>query len=389
MEYRTAIIHDWLNGMRGGEKVLEVLLEIFPNADIFTLFLEKENISDAINAHRIFPSSLNKYRFVRRRYKHFLPLFPAVIEEFDLKDYDVVISSSHCVAKGVIPHPGALHISYIHSPMRYAWDRYYSYFGAEKGLKKYYIRNQVSRLRTWDVAGSARVDHFVANSRFIRRRIQRYYRRDAHVIHPPVDTDAFLPTAHPTRDYFLTVSALVPYKENHLLVEAFNETGDRLIIVGKGSEEKKLKEKARSNIEFRKDVPMEELVELYQNAAAFVYAGVEDFGIAFVEAQACGIPVLAYKKGGVLDIVDNNSGVLFAQQTPGHLAEAITKIKKSNFDPSFIRENSLKFSRENFKMNFKKYFEQVLQNMNRDTDLGFNHINHVNHVNHEADNEAV
>jgi len=361
MKNNVAIIHDWLNGMRGGEKVLEVLLDIFPEADIFTLFLEPENISDKINAHTIFPSTLNKYKFIRNHYKHFLPLFPAAVEEFDLKDYDTVISISHCVAKGVVPHPGSLHISYVNSPMRYAWDRYYAYFGNVKGLKKLYIKQQISRLRNWDAASSSRVDYFIGNSRFIRERIRRYYRRDAAVIHPPVDTDGFKPIPNPKKDYFLTVSALVPYKEVHLLVDAFNQTGDPLIIVGKGPEEKKLKKRAKKNITFKKDVPHRELVELYQNAIAFAYAGVEDFGIVFVEAHACGIPVLAYKKGGVLDIVSEETGVLFDTQAIEDIVQSIEKIKKNKFDPSIIRQNSLNFSRENFKTNFERFFEDAVE----------------------------
>ena len=361
MQRKVAIIHDWLNGMRGGEKVLEVLLEIFPGADIFTLFLEEKNISDAIKAHNIMVSPLNKYRFIRKHYKHFLPLFPSTIEEFNLKEYDVVISSSHCVAKGVIPHPHTLHIAYIHSPMRYVWDQYYPYFGNVKGLKKLYVKQQISRLRTWDAASSARVDYFAANSRFIQQRIWRYYHRESTVIHPPVDTENFQPVTNPTKDYFLTVSALVPYKKNELLVEAFNQSNDRLIIVGKGPEEKKLRRAAGKNIEFKKDVSRDELVKLYQNATGFVYAGVEDFGIVFVEAQACGTPVIAYKKGGVLDIVNEDSGILFQHQTPTNLLEAIHKIKKSNFNSSIIRENSLKFSRQYFKQNFKTYFEKIIE----------------------------
>ena len=366
MKNNVAIIHDWLNGMRGGEKVLEVLLDIFPEADIFTLFLEPENISDKINAHTIFPSTLNKYKFIRNHYKYFLPLFPAAVEEFNLKNYDIVISSSHCVAKGVIPHPGSLHISYIHSPMRYVWDRYYAYFGNIKGLKKLYIRQQVSKLRNWDIASASRVDYFIANSHFIRERIRRYYRRDAAVIHPPVDTEGFQPISNPKKDYFLTVSALVPYKENHLLVDAFNRTGDPLIIVGKGPEEKKLKKRAKKNIIFKKNIPERELVGLYQDAAAFAFAGVEDFGIAFVEAQACGVPVLAYKKGGVLDIVSEETGVLFETQDIEDIVQAIEKIKKNKFDPSIIRQNSLKFSRENFKNNFERFFEDVVEKVKQE-----------------------
>lgn len=361
MQRKVAIIHDWLNGMRGGEKVLEVLLEIFPGADIFTLFLEENNISDAIKSHNIIVSPLNKYRFIRKYYKHFLPFFPSTIEEFNLKDYDVIISSSHCVAKGAIPYPHTLHIAYIHSPMRYVWDQYYPYFENVKGLKKLYLKQQISRLRTWDAASSARVDYFAANSRFIQQRIWRYYHRESTVIHPPVDTENFQPGTNPAKDYFLTVSALVPYKKNELLVEAFNQSSERLIIVGKGPEEKKLRRMAGKNIEFKKDISHEELVKLYQNAIAFVYAGVEDFGIVFVEAQACGIPVVAYKKGGVLDIVNEDSGILFEYQTSANLVEAIHKIKKFDFNTSIMRENSLKFSRQHFKQSFKTYFEEIIE----------------------------
>ncbi|MCP4150506.1 MAG: glycosyltransferase family 4 protein [bacterium] len=366
MNKKVAIIHDWLNGMRGGEKVLEEILELFPGADIFTLFLEKENISTQITKHKITASNLNKYKFIRNRYKHFLPLLPSTIEDFDLKDYEVIISTSHCVAKGVIPYPGTLHISYIHSPMRYIWDRYYSYFSETKGLKKLFIKSQVSKLRTWDIASTTRVDYFIANSRFIRERIWRYYRREAAVIHPPVDIEGFLPADNPKRDYFLTVSALVPYKENQLLIEAFNKTGDTLIIVGKGPEEKKLRKLAGENIRFKKNLSQDELVDLYANAAAFVYAGVEDFGIAFVEAQACGTPVLAYKKGGVLDIVTEGTGLLFDKQTPENIAQAIAKIKKITHNPSFIRENSIKFSKENFKKKFKDYYDEVSDNESKE-----------------------
>jgi glycosyltransferase involved in cell wall biosynthesis len=360
MNLKAAFIHDWLNGMRGGEKVLEELLDFFPKADIFTLFYEKQNISDKINNHQVFASTLNKYRLIRKRYKHFLPFFPAAIESFDLTSYDVVISTSHCVAKGIIPDPDAVHISYIHSPMRYIWDQYYSYFGTTGGLKKAFIQRQVSKLKMWDVTSSARVDHFIANSNFVKRRIWKYYRRDAAVIHPPVDTDWYQPSEKPSRDYFLTVSALVPYKENQLLIEAFNKSGEQLVIVGKGPEEKRLKKIASPNITFKKNLSAEQLKKLYQHAAAFVFAGIEDFGIAFVEAQACGTPVMAYKKGGVLDIVKDETGVLFDEQSVASITTAIEKMKKISFNPSNIRENSLQFSKDNFKNKFEDFLNRQI-----------------------------
>lgn len=357
---KVAIIHDWLNGMRGGEKVLEEILEIFPNADIFTLFLDRKRISEKIKSHNIITSKLNRFKTIRNRYKLFLPFFPSTIEEFDLHDYELIISSSHCVAKGVIPSPDATHVSYIHSPMRYLWDQYYSYFGKTSGLKKSFIKWQISKLRQWDVVSSSRVDYFIANSNFVKQRIRKYYRRESEVIHPPVDIDLFQPGKNPTRDYFLTVSALVPYKKVYLLVEAFNKTGDRLIVVGKGPEEKKIKRIAKKNIEFKKNISNEELKILYQNAIALVFAGVEDFGISFVEAQACGIPIIAFRKGGVLDIVKKNTGILFENQRIEGVIEASNRIREFDYKPSFIRKNSLKFSRKNFRDKVKKFLNTKL-----------------------------
>lgn len=355
---KVAVVHDWLNGMRGGEKVLEELLDLFPQADIYTLFLEENKISQKIKNHSIYASNLNRKSFIRKRYKHFLPLFPSAIEAFDLSSYQLVVSISHCAAKGVITAPDAVHISYVNSPMRYIWDQYYSYFGDLKGIKKWFIRRQATKLRMWDVSSAQRVDWFIGNSHFIKKRIQKYYRRDADVIHPPVDTDFFQPSQHPKQDFFLTVSALVPYKEVKLLIETFNQTGDRLIVVGKGPEEKRLKKMAKSNISFKKDLSPEALRELFQQATAFVFAGIEDFGIVFVEAMACGTPVIAYAKGGVLDIVDQNSGFLFSEQTVASISQSLEKIKKNPMNPSIIRKNSLKFSRETFKRKIKDFLEE-------------------------------
>ena len=359
MSEKIAVIHDWLNGMRGGEKVLEEILKIFPQADVFTLFLESHQISDAIRQHRIFTSSLNRFSWVRRHYPFFIPLFPARIEEFDLQDYRLVLSSSHCVAKGIVPAPDATHIGYIHSPMRYAWDQYYPYFGRYRGLRRAFIRRQMSRLRTWDVASSARVDHFIANSTFVQKRIEKFYRRDSTVIHPPVDTDFFRPAARPSRDYYLLVSALVPYKQVGVLVDAFNRIGSRLVIVGRGAEEGKLRRQARKNVEFAGWVTPDRLRELYQNARALVFSGVEDFGIFFGEALACGTPVVAYGRGGVRDIAEEGkTGTFFAEQTPESLIGALKIFEKSDFDSEDIRRESLRFSPDHFRRKFKTFIEE-------------------------------
>ena len=362
MKGKVAVIHDWLTGMRGGEKVLEEILQLYPEADLYTLFLEKNKISERISSHPIFVSRLNRNRWIRKYYQYFLPFFPCHVEEFDLQNYGLVISSSHCVAKGVIPAPEALHISYIHSTIRYAWDQYYSYFGRLRGIRKSIVRRHISRLRTWDVASSARVDHFIANSQFVRERIWKYYRRQATVIHPPVDTDFFQPAVNPSRDYFLLVSALVPYKRIELVIQAFNGLGEKLCIVGKGSEEKHLQRLAAANIRFMGALAPDELRRLYQNARALVFSGIEDFGIAFVEAQACGIPVIAYDRGGVRDIIRHGqSGFLFAEQTMAALTDAVRQAMAMTFDPVLLRQNGLKFSPDNFRRQLSQFIAEKSQ----------------------------
>jgi len=359
MQDNVAVIHDWLNGMRGGEKVLEQILVLYPQADIFTLFLEVKNISPQIRSHRIYTSSLNRYRLVRRHYRRFLPFFPRAIENFDLKNYRLIISSSHCVAKGVIPYPGATHISYIHSPMRYAWDQYHSYFAAARGIKRSIIASQMTKLRLWDTVSSARVDQFVANSSFVQQRIWQYYRRPSALIHPPVDTDFFQPDPAAKKQHFLAVTALVPYKNVSLLIETFNRCRDKLVIVGSGPEEKRLRRQARENIEFRGAVNAETLRRLYQESAALVFAGVEDFGIAFAEAQACGVPVIAYAQGGALDIVRHGeTGFLFSPPQPESLLAALETCKRVTFNPAAIRQNSLRFSPLLFRTALRTFIEE-------------------------------
>lgn len=359
MAEKVAIIHDWLNGMRGGEKVLEEILRLYPDADVFTLFYEPEKVSPLIRSKRVFTSRLNRSALIKKHYQFFLPWFPRHIEAFDLNEYSLVISSSHCVAKGVIPAPDARHVSYIHSPMRYAWDQYYSYFAAAGYFRRKIIQKEISRLRVWDVSSAARVDDFIANSQFVRQRIEKYYRRQATVIHPPVDIDFFQPAAKPSRDYFLLVSALVPYKNIGLVIEACRQLGEKLIIVGRGPEQKKLKKMAGQGSEFLPSVKAETLRELYQNARAFVFAGVEDFGIAFAESQACGTPVIALNRGGVRDIVsDGISGVLFNEATVIALKKAIQDSKRLDFDSAAIRESSLQFSAARFRAQFKQFISK-------------------------------
>ncbi|MBN2399582.1 MAG: glycosyltransferase [Candidatus Aminicenantes bacterium] len=362
MAEKVAIIHDWLNGMRGGEKVLEEILRLYPDAHIFSLFYEPDKVSPLIRSKQVFASSLNRSAWIKRHYQLFLPWFPRHIEAFDLSDYSLVLSSSHCVAKGVIPAPDARHVSYIHSPMRYAWDQYYTYFSGAGYFRRKIIQREISRLRVWDVCSAARVDDFVANSNFVRQRIEKYYRRRATVIHPPVDTDFYQPGVHPSRDYFLLVSALVPYKNISVVIEACRQLGEKLIIVGRGPEHKKIKKTAGRGCEILSAVSAEKLKALYQNARAFVFAGVEDFGIAFAECQACGTPVIALNRGGVQDIVRHGvSGILFAEASVAALKNAILDSGNITFEPAATREMSLQFSAARFRSQFFEFISGKMQ----------------------------
>ncbi len=362
MAEKVAIIHDWLNGMRGGEKVLEEILRLYPDADIFSLFYEPAKVSPLIRSKRVFASPLNRCAWIRKHYQLFLPWFPRYIEAFDLNGYSLVLSSSHCVAKGVIPAPDARHVSYIHSPMRYAWDQYYTYFAGAGYFRRKIIQREISRLRVWDVCSAARVDDFIANSNFVRQRIEKYYRRRATVIHPPVDTDFYQPGVHPGRDYFLLVSALVPYKNISVVIEACRQLGEKLIIVGRGPEYKKLTKAAGRDCEILPAVSAEKLRALYQNARAFVFAGVEDFGIAFAECQACGTPVIALDRGGAQDIIRHGvSGILFAEASVTALKNAILDSRDIVFEPAVIREMSLRFSAARFRSQFLEFISKKVQ----------------------------
>jgi glycosyltransferase involved in cell wall biosynthesis len=277
-------------------------------------------------------------------------------EQFDLGEYDLVISSSHCAAKAVLPQGQARHVSYCHSPMRYAWDQYYSYFANAGFWSRRVIEKEISRLRSWDVSSAARVDRFAANSAYVRLRIQKYYRRDAVVIHPPVDTEFFQPAASPARDYHLLVTALVPYKNAGLVLETFRQTGEPLVVVGRGSEQRALRRLATKNIRMFPEVDAARLRELYQGARALVFAGVEDFGIAFAECQACGTPVVALDRGGARDVVvDRATGILFPEATVAGLKAALADLGRLDLDSAAIRRHSLRFSAARFREEFASF----------------------------------
>jgi len=358
---KVVLVHDWLTGQRGGEKVLEVLAEIFPAAPIYTLFHVPGSQVPAVERRIIRTSFLQKLPFARKKYRSYLPLFPLAVELFDLQAYDLVISTSHCVAKGVIPHPDALHISYIHSPIRYAWNQYFSYFAPEKlgVFSRFLVPPVIHYLRVWDESSSSRVDRFIANSENTARRIRKYYRRESVVIHPPVDADFFTPAEKEARsDEFLIVSALVPYKRIDLAISVCSRAKLPLSIVGTGPELNKLKKAAGPTVRFLGPLRSDDLREAYRKAQALLIPGEEDFGITSLEAQACGTPVIAFGKGGALESVSpGETGVLFQDLSVSGLAGALDKFRRLEFNKSVLRSNAMKFSRPLFKEKLASFIE--------------------------------
>jgi len=364
---RVALVHDWLTGMRGGEKVLEAIAEHYPEAPIYTLFHFPGSVSPALESHPIVTSFLQRAPGVRRNYRRYLPFFPAAIEDFDLSGFDLVISTSHCVAKGAVPPPGALHLCYCHTPMRYAWDQEHAYFPDRRGPVARLRGLALSRLRTWDAASAPRVDLFVANSRFVAERIRRYYGRTAEVLAPPADTEHFTPPDEPgadgageARPYCLVVSALAPYKRIDLAVRACAAAGVDLVVVGDGPGERSLRrlvDPARVRLAGR--VPADELCALYRGALCLLQPGTEDFGIAPVEALACGSPVVALGRGGVLDIVeDGRHGLLCPPsgddaERVRDLAAAIDKVRSIRFNMLDLRQRAEEFSVARFHEGFR------------------------------------
>ncbi|MDI6785015.1 MAG: glycosyltransferase, partial [bacterium] len=359
---KVALVHDWLTGQRGGENVLEVFCELYPDADLFTLLYLKDSVSPIIEKRRIKTSFIQHLPFAHKKYRHYLPLFPLAIEQFDLRDYDLVISTSHCVAKGAISSPQACHICYCHTPMRYIWDLYRDYFpnGKNKRIRNLMISPVVHYLRLWDQVSSNRVDYFIANSKNIADKIRKYYRRDATVIYPPVDTTFFSPAqTHAAVDYYLIVSAFVPYKKIKLAIRAFNQTGKRLKIAGNGPEYNQLKQLANpSNIEFLGWVFGQPLRELYLGCRALLMPGPEDFGITPLEAMSCGKPVIAYKKGGVLEsVVENITGIFFDESTPEAIITAVNRFEQISLSSDQIRQHALTFDKQQFISQISRYIE--------------------------------
>jgi glycosyltransferase involved in cell wall biosynthesis len=357
-----ALVHDWLTGMRGGEKCLEALCELYPDAPIFTLLHHPGSVSPTIESHNIRTSFVQRLPFTRDRYRNYLPLFPHAIEQFDLSGFDLVISSSHCVAKGVRTPPETVHICYCHTPMRYIWNQYDEYFGPGRAslVTRAAMGALVGRLRAWDIRTAARPHRYIANSRNVRDRIRTLYRRDAEVIYPPVNVAE---AAASFRDdgYFLMITAMVPYKRVDLAIQAFNRLRERLILVGTGPELPALRTMAGPHVEFRGWTSDVEIHELLAGCRAVIFPGEEDFGIVPVEAMAHGKPVVALSRGGALETVreggDGATGVFFDEQTPEALMDAVARLKASAFDPAAIRNSVAGFDKQEFKRKIRLFVD--------------------------------
>jgi len=363
---KTALVHEWLVTMGGSEKVLEAIYEEYPSP-VYTLVADREALSESPLAEaRIHTSFVQRLPFSVRRYRNYLGFFPRAVEAFDLSEYEVVISSSHCAAKGVLTRTDQLHICYCYSPMRYAWDLYHQYLreaGLQSGIRSCLARRVLHKVRTWDVVSANRVDYFVTISKYIADRIRHVYRREAEVIYPPVDVDRF-ELCSEKEDYYVTASRMVPYKMMGLIVRAFTRMPSRkLVVIGDGPELKSVKAAAGGNIEILGYQPFEVLKEHLQKARAFVFAAEEDFGILPLEAQACGTPVIAFGRGGALEtVINEKSGIFFYEQNERSIVDAVERFEKieNRFKPDTVKKNADRFGRDRFKREFRESVEEKI-----------------------------
>jgi glycosyltransferase involved in cell wall biosynthesis len=351
---RVAIVHDWIWSMAGGERVVEAALAVFPQADVFALIVNHRNVSGPLAEKRIRTSFIQRLPGGVRHYRTFLPLFPIAVEQFDLRGYDLVLSSDSACVKGLLKSPRTLHVCYCHTPMRYAWDLYLDYLEAARPgfFRGTLMRFFLHYIRMYDFGAAQRVDRFVANSRFVAHRIRNTYRREAHVIHPPVRTDFFVPDeAAPKPGAFdLIVSRLVSYKRVDLAVEAYRGLSRDLVVIGDGPDEKRLRRSAPANVRFLGAVSDGEVLRHMQTCRVFLLPGVEDFGISAVEVQSCGRPVVAFRDGGACEtVVDGETGLFFDGQTPESLRDAVERAGRVDWNPARIRGHALSFSEERFR----------------------------------------
>jgi glycosyltransferase involved in cell wall biosynthesis len=358
---KVAIVHYWLVGMRGGEKVLECLCELYPDADIFTLVADRDKLSPILRKHRIITSFLQKIGG-RRFYQKMLPLMPQALESFDLSGYDLILSSEAGPAKGIIPPPDSVHICYCHSPMRYIWDLYPQYYRKSGWLARMAMNLTSSWLRAWDVTTSARVDHFIANSAFVAKRIRKFYRREATVIHPPVDVSRF-ELSDAAEDYYLCAGQITPYKRIDIAIEACTRLNKRLVVIGSGAT-KDMKRQAGPTITFLDKVEDETMARHFRNCRALLFPGGEDFGIVPLEIMASGRPVLAYRRGGAVEtVVEGQTGLFFDEQTAESLMDAMSRFEArlDGFDPAAIRRHAQGWNRDIFKERLQAFIAAQLR----------------------------
>jgi glycosyltransferase involved in cell wall biosynthesis len=362
---KKALIHDWFSVYAGAEKCVESFTNIWDDFEVYSLvdFLNDKDRKIILKGKKANTSFIQNLPKAKDKYRNYLPFFPIAIEQFDLSEYDVILSSSHAVAKGVLTHSNQLHISYVHTPIRYAWDLYHQYLkesGLDKGFKGKLVKYFLHKIRIWDMSTINRVDHYIANSYYIARRIKKVYGKDSTVIYPPVDVNKF-ELYEQKEDFYMTASRMVPYKKIDLIVETFSKTDKKLIVIGTGPDMEKIKAKAGKNIELMGYQSDEVMIKMMQKAKAFVFAAEEDFGITPVEAQACGTPVICLGKGGTKEtVIDMKTGVHFMEQSVEALFEAIDKFEKNSdsFEPQKIRENALRFSKERFEKEIKEFVEE-------------------------------
>ena len=360
---RVALVHDWLTGMRGGEKVLDALCEMFPAAPLYTLVRVPGSVSARIEARPIHTSFVQHLPRPESFYRHYLPLYPLAVELWDFSSYDLVISSSHCAVKSVKVPQRTVHVCYCHSPMRYAWDQFEAYFGpAQIGeLKSRLMRPIMRQMARWDRLTASRADRFLANSQYVAGRIGRYYNRRSAVVHPPVDTDFYTPESRSSSAGFLIVSALVPYKRLDVAIEACRRVNVPLTIIGTGPEEARLRALAGPDVRFLGWLRDEEIRTHYRSATATLLPGTEDFGIVPVESQACGTPVVALDDGGAREtVIDGKTGILVPEPTAEAFASALNRAMDSSFDPAAARANGLRFSKQQFMASIRTALDNAI-----------------------------
>lgn len=362
---RVAIVHYWLVNFRGGERVIEALLELYPQAELFTLVHDPQRLPPIFRRHTVHESYIGRWPFARRHYQRYLPFMPTALEQFDLRGFDLVISSESGPAKGVIPPADALHLCYCHSPMRYLWNAYHDYKERAGALTRWLMPSLSHRLRIWDVTTAARVDGFIANSANVARRIEAYYRRDAAVLHPPVDTEAYRPNGVAPEDFYLCVGQLVGYKNTELAIEACNRLGRNLVVIGAGEEQRRLEAMAGPTVTLMGSQSAAVLADHYARCRALLFCAEEDFGIVPVEAMAAGRPVIAFGRGGALEtVVDGRTGLFFHDATSDALMAAIQAFEAAGpWDATAIRAHAETFAKERFKAGFAALVEAQMPSL--------------------------